>query len=169
MLAAGALGKDSSTEELALLVAEFALLEEQLELLAGAAEAATLSLVGGDDLLEKLAEEIPDMRARVGVGCAPCAVALHMCVCATPGATCRGSCTPASRRMLCSCVAAASMQTALQPVPLPVLAVAAGPGGSGRLCPCLCCLWLLVLEAVDDEDVDGRNVAHHVTSHRAAD
>lgn len=46
-------------------MAEFALLDSELSLLAGSLS-EPLSLMG-DDLLEKLAIEIPDMRTRVGV------------------------------------------------------------------------------------------------------
>ncbi|EFJ48119.1 hypothetical protein VOLCADRAFT_104902 [Volvox carteri f. nagariensis] len=108
----GLLARDGSTNELALLVAEFALLDEQLTLLAaaleggtaaaaaaagGAAEEGAAAAAGGsgsapaggsataataaaaaaaaamgpalvnDDVLSKLALEIPDMRSRVGV------------------------------------------------------------------------------------------------------
>ncbi|GIL51245.1 hypothetical protein Vafri_7097 [Volvox africanus] len=90
----GLLIRDGSTNELALLVAEFALLDEQLTLMAaaleagaaggaaasddGAAEAAAVAAAAAaaaamgpalinDEVLSKLAVEIPDMRSRVGV------------------------------------------------------------------------------------------------------
>lgn len=93
----GLLARDGSTNELALLVAEFAWLDEQLTLLAAAlqaggegpsntagapashgapagtagADAAAAVVMGpaliNDEVLGKLAAEIPDMRMRVGV------------------------------------------------------------------------------------------------------
>ncbi|GLI62003.1 hypothetical protein VaNZ11_004577 [Volvox africanus] len=80
----GLLIRDGSTAELALLVAEFALLDEQLTLMAAALEggsaggatasddgAAAAAAMGpaliNDEVLSKLAVEIPDMRSRVGV------------------------------------------------------------------------------------------------------
>ncbi|GIL75359.1 hypothetical protein Vretimale_8033, partial [Volvox reticuliferus] len=87
----GLLIRDGSTNELALLVAEFALLDEQLTLMAAALEggsaggaspgeegaaaavsAAAAAVAMGpalinDEVLSKLAVEIPDMRSRVGV------------------------------------------------------------------------------------------------------
>ncbi|GBF97790.1 hypothetical protein Rsub_10215 [Raphidocelis subcapitata] len=73
LLGKGPLAREGSTGELALLVAEYSLLERQLAALAAAlSEAdpkgglAPLTLVD-DDLLEGLAAEIPDLRMRVGV------------------------------------------------------------------------------------------------------
>ncbi|KAG2485057.1 hypothetical protein HYH03_016155 [Edaphochlamys debaryana] len=93
----GLLARDGSTAELSLLVAEFTLLEEQLALLAAAvegagagaaigagsgggmlvaaspagaraaAEAAAAGMMLSDELLGRLAVDIPDMRSRVGV------------------------------------------------------------------------------------------------------
>ncbi len=62
---------DFGSEELALLVAEFALLDEQLALLAAAVAAAPDAGPARDDALEKLAVDIPDMRIRAGIPCAP--------------------------------------------------------------------------------------------------
>lgn len=59
--------REDSSEELTLLVAEFALLEEQLTGLALALDKMAINLAG-EELLETLATEIPDMRNRVGVG-----------------------------------------------------------------------------------------------------
>eukprot|EP00877_Chromochloris_zofingiensis_P001136 jgi/Chrzof1/11022/Cz05g20210.t1 len=66
----GPLAREGSTGELALLVAEYGLLEEQLLVLADAlqCEDGTGSLcLLDDDVLEVLAAEIPDLRLRVGV------------------------------------------------------------------------------------------------------
>lgn len=64
--AGATLSREGSTTELQLLVAEFALLDEQLEALGAALKSAALSLAD-DDVLEQLAVEVPDLRYRVGV------------------------------------------------------------------------------------------------------
>ncbi len=62
----GPLAREGSTIELQLLVAEYGLLEEQLIVLATALSSSPLALVD-DELLDKLAVEVPDLRIRVGV------------------------------------------------------------------------------------------------------
>jgi hypothetical protein len=57
--------REGSTNELALLVAEFTLLEEQLSVLASAVGLASEVFLG-EDILEKLAVDVPDLRVRAG-------------------------------------------------------------------------------------------------------
>jgi hypothetical protein len=63
---AGEVAREGSTNELALLVAEYTLVEEQLAVLASTVGPASMPFVG-DDVLEKLAVDVPDLRIRVGV------------------------------------------------------------------------------------------------------
>ena len=55
---------------MALLIAEFGLLESQLGMLLEAIEAGHTALLD-DDNLAHLAVDIPDLRSRLGIGCAP--------------------------------------------------------------------------------------------------
>ena len=60
--------RQGSSDELALLVADFGLLDRQLADMCDAIDTDNISHVDGDDL-DRLAVEVPDLRARLGIGC----------------------------------------------------------------------------------------------------
>lgn len=59
--------RQGSSDEVALLVAEFELLDSQLANLCMAVDSQEAILINEDDL-ESVATEIPDMRSRLGIG-----------------------------------------------------------------------------------------------------
>ena len=63
--------RQGSSDELALLVADFGLLDGQLAQMCDATESGSTSPVEGD-VVARLAVEGPDLRARLGIGLDPC-------------------------------------------------------------------------------------------------
>lgn len=65
--------RQGSSDEVALLIAEFGLLDQQLATLATAVEQSQAILITEDELIP-VASEIPDMLTRLGIAYAPSAV-----------------------------------------------------------------------------------------------
>jgi hypothetical protein len=59
--------RQGSSDELALLVAEYALLDGQLAAIASATDRGDANKIP-EDLLMQLASEVPDLRTRLGIG-----------------------------------------------------------------------------------------------------
>lgn len=59
--------RQGSSDEVALLVADFGLLDCQLAEMCDAIDSGNPSLIDGDDLA-RLAVEVPDIRSRLGIG-----------------------------------------------------------------------------------------------------
>lgn len=78
MLTWTALCRQGSSDELALLVADFGLLDGQLAQMCDAIDQGHPSDIDGDDL-DRMAVEVPDLRARLGIGSAPVGSCLLHC------------------------------------------------------------------------------------------
>ena len=71
--ASHSLRRGGTSDETALLVAEFALLDEGLAVLRVAIDGGQAAMIGEQEL-DHLASEIPDMRSRLGIRCEACLI-----------------------------------------------------------------------------------------------
>ena len=59
--------RQGSSDEVALLVADFGLLDRQLSEMCDSVDSGNAALIDEDDL-DRLAVEVPDLRSRLGIG-----------------------------------------------------------------------------------------------------
>ena len=79
-----------TSDEIALLIAEFALLDAPIAAMAAAVDAGEAARIPGAELA-RLAADVPDLRSRLGIRCAPIRAA-----CFGPAQHHSGSCSPLS-------------------------------------------------------------------------